>query len=81
MVLNLIGMTYESKKNAHLSRHLGAFFIRLNELGCEGVKLTRLVSIFTSKKSLEIFDKNSADKIRYKKDKRVESALMPIRVK
>ena len=30
---------------------------------------------FHPQKSLEIFDKNSADKIRCKKDKRVESAL------
>ena len=29
----LIDMTYESKKNAHLQRHLGASFIKLNELG------------------------------------------------
>jgi hypothetical protein len=52
-------MSSENKKNAHLQRHLGAFFIRLNELG-----LTRLMSIFTHlKKSLEIFDENSADTI------------------
>ena len=31
--LTLIGMSYESKENAHLSSHLGAFFIRLNKLG------------------------------------------------
>ena len=31
--LTLIGMSYESKKNAHILSHLGAFFIRLNELG------------------------------------------------
>ena len=30
--LNLIGMSSENKKNAHLYRHLGASFIRLNEL-------------------------------------------------
>ena len=35
---------------------------------------------FYLQKSLEIFDKNSATKIRSKKDKVVESALMPIRV-
>ena len=35
---------------------------------------------FYLQKSLEIFDKNSATKIRSKKDKGVESALMPIRV-
>ena len=32
MGLTLIGMSYESKKNAHLQQHLGASFIRLNEL-------------------------------------------------
>ena len=32
-ILTLIGMSYDSKKNDHLQRHLGAFFIRLNELG------------------------------------------------
>ena len=31
--LTLIGMSYESKKNAHLLRHLEASFVRLNELG------------------------------------------------
>ena len=31
--LTLIGMSYESKKNAHLYGNLGASFIRLNELG------------------------------------------------
>ena len=31
--LTLIGMTYESVKNAHLHSNLGASFIRLNELG------------------------------------------------
>ena len=46
----------------------------------QGVKLTRLMSIFTSK-SLEIFDKNSANTILSKKDKEwKESPLMPIRV-
>ena len=30
--LTLIGMSYESKKNAHVLRHLGTFFVRLNEL-------------------------------------------------
>ena len=64
-------MSSENKKNAHLQRHLGAFFIRLNELG-----LTRLMSIFTHlKKSLEIFDENSADKNLNQKGQGVESAL------
>ena len=31
--LTLIGMSYESKKNAHFQRHLGASFKGLNELG------------------------------------------------
>ena len=31
--LTLIGMSYESKRNAHLYRHPGVFFIRLNKLG------------------------------------------------
>ena len=30
--LTLLGMSYATKKNAHLWRHLGAFFIRLIEL-------------------------------------------------
>ena len=39
----------------------------------QGVKLTRLMSIFTyHQKSLEIFEKNSADKIWSKKDKRIK---------
>ena len=33
MIKSLIGMSSENKKNAHLKRHLGALFIRLNELG------------------------------------------------
>ena len=32
-ILTLIGMSYESKKNAHLQRHQGVSFTRLNELG------------------------------------------------
>ena len=32
-ILTLIGMGYESMKNAHLQRHLRASFISLNELG------------------------------------------------
>ena len=41
-------MSSESKKNAPLLRHLGAFFIRLN----------KLVSIFTSKKGWKCLRKN-----------------------
>ena len=47
----LIGMNYESKKNAHL---------------WQGVKLSQLISIFHLQKCLEIFDKNLADKIQSK---------------
>ena len=43
----IIGMSYESNKNAHLFFHLGAIFIRLNALGRVS-KLTQLMSIFTS---------------------------------
>ena len=50
--LTLIGMSYQSKKNAHLYRHLEAFFIRL------AVDVN-----FHRQKSLEIFDKNSTYKI------------------
>jgi hypothetical protein len=48
----------------------------------KGVKLTKLMSIFSSKKVLEIFDKNSAGKTWSKKNNgwKVPS-LMPIKVK
>ena len=48
----------------------------------QGVKLTWLMSIFTSQKSLEIFDTNSADKIQSQNYKEVKvPCLMPIRAK
>ena len=37
--LALIGMSYESKKNAYLQRHLGTFFYK-TQSACQGVKLT-----------------------------------------
>ena len=54
-------MSYEIKKNAHLKRHLGAW-------DWQGVN-------FHLQEKLDFFDKNSADKIWSKKDKRVESVL------
>jgi hypothetical protein len=41
----------------------------------QGVKLSRLMSIFHLQKTLEIFDKNSAYKNLIQKGQRVESAL------
>ena len=67
-------MSYESKKNAHLYYHQWEFFIRLNE------PINPIDVNFHLQKSLEIFDKNSADKIWSKKDKEMKvSPLMPIR--
>ena len=42
-------MSYESNKNAHLQRHLAESFY-MTQWAWQGVKLTRLMSIFTSKK-------------------------------
>ena len=50
-------MSYESKKNAHLYGNLGAIFLRLNE------QIIPIDLNFHLQKCLEIFDKNSADKI------------------
>ena len=71
--LTLIGKSYEKNKNAHLKRHLEAFFIRLNELG--GYQVNPIDVNFHLQKSLDIFDKNSADKIWFQKEIGVESAL------
>ena len=75
--LTLIGMSYQSKKNAHLYRHLEAFFIRL--AGCQ---INPIDVNFHLQKSLYFFDENSADKIWSKKNKeiKVSPLLMPIRV-
>ena len=66
--LTLISLSYESKKNAHLKCHLGASFIRLNELG----RLSKYPdwSQFSPSKWLEIFDE-----IQSKNYKDVKSAL------
>ena len=48
-------MSYESKKNVHLQRHLGASFINQ---AWYGVKLSRLISIFTSKNVWKFLVKN-----------------------
>ena len=70
ILLTLIGMSYENKKNAHLQHHLGASFMRLNELG----RVSNYLN-FHLQKCLEIFDKNSADKIQSKNYKGGKSAL------
>ena len=72
-LLTLIGMNSENKINAHLYPHLGALFIRLNELGRCQIILIDLH--FHLQKCLEIFDKNSADKIQSKNYKGGKSAL------
>ena len=62
-----------TKKMLIFSATKGNFLIRLNELGRE----TNYPDWcqFSSPIKFGNFDKNSADKIRCKKDKRVESAL------
>ena len=67
-------MSYKSKKNAHFYHHLGAFFYKTQWVNLIDVN-------FLLQKSLEIFDKISADKIWPKKDKEWKVyPLMPIRV-
>jgi len=61
--LTLIGMSYKSKKNVYLKRHLGASFIRLNELdqavlGLAGSKKIKPIDVnFHLHRSVETFDK------------------------
>ena len=57
-------MSSENKKNAHLQRHLGPSFIRLNEL--DRVSNYPNLSQFLPSKCLDLSDKNSADKIQSK---------------
>ena len=73
MVDPVIGMSYESKKNAH--RHIASMSLA----ECQN----NLINVnFHLQKSLKNFDKNSADKIWTKKDKEIKvSLLMPNRVK
>ena len=55
-------MSYESNKNAHLYRHLGAFFIRqMNLAGCQ---INPIYVNFHLQESLEIFDKNCQNLIK-----------------
>ena len=73
VVLSLIGMSYERKKNARLKSNLEVFFIRLNELG-------RVLNYpfdvnFHFQKSLEIFDKKSGTKNLIQKGQGVEGTL------
>ena len=51
------------------------FITANNELDRAGPQIKPIDVNFQSQKTLEIFDKNSADKILSKKDKGVESAL------
>jgi hypothetical protein len=57
-------------KNAHIKCHIGASFIRLNELG----RVSNCPD-FHLQKCLEIFDKKSADKMKSKNYKGGKSAL------
>ena len=69
-------MSYERKKNAHLSRHLGASFIKLNELQIIPIDLN-----FHLKKCLEILIKNQLTKSNPKIIRGVNPpCLMPIMV-
>ena len=56
-------MSNENEKNAHLKRHLGAIFIRLNKLGTAGCQTNPIDDNIHLQKSLKFFDKKSADKI------------------
>ena len=72
--LTLIGISSENmKKNSSLEPPRSKFY--KIQWAWQGVKLTRLMSIFTSKKVLEIFDTNSAHKIESQNYKRGKSAL------
>ena len=64
-------MSYESKKNAHLYRHLEAFFYK-TEWACQ---INPIDVNFHLQKSFEFFDKNSATKNLVQKGQGVESAL------
>ena len=70
VALTLIGMSSERKKSSSLEPSRSTFY--KTQWALHSVKLTRLMSIFTSKK---VFEKKSADKIWSKKDKGIESAL------
>ena len=59
-------MSYDSKKNAH---------VLLDSMSLAGCQINAIDFNFQLQNSLEIFDKNSADKIWSKKDKGVERAL------
>ena len=66
-------MSYKSKKNAHLYRHLGAFF--KSSMSLAGCQINPIDVNFQLQESLEIFDKISADKNLIQKGQGVESAL------
>ena len=71
VVLNQIGMSSESKKNAHLQRRQELFFIRV----WQGVKFTSLMSIFSSKKVWKYLINIQLTKSDPKRTRGVESAL------
>ena len=62
---------WKQEKCSSLGPSRGIFY--KTQWALQGIKLTRLMSIFTSKKSLEIFDKNQLTKSDLKRT--VESAL------
>ena len=66
---------YKSKKNAHLQRYLGAFFIILDELG----RVSNCCQ-FSPPKLQRIFDKNSADNVKCKKNKCPPSCQLGLKI-
>ena len=79
--LTHISMNYESTKNAHFLRHHFAppsgYFLWDSMCQINPIEVN-----FTLQKCLEIFYKNSADKIQLKNYKEVNPpCLMPIKVK
>ena len=56
--------------------------LTLIDMRLAGCQISRIYVNFHLQKSLEIFDKNSADKVQSKKDKGIKvPSVMPIRVK
>ena len=62
MVLTLFGITFERKKNAHLERHL-VENLHIDIISWTGCQNNPIDVNFHLQKSLEIFEKKSADKI------------------
>ena len=73
--LTPIGMPYKSKENAYLQRHLVTFSSDPMYLaGWQGVKLTKFMSIFTSKSNRKLSIKDQLTKSNPKR-KRSEKGL------